>query len=236
MSLMAKGDRFDGDEAAQTAQQIARVLAEADQPDDPAAEAPAEVDPRPDRTRMFTHTNFSRARMSWDPADREVMDQIRRETDAVMLELFTDAYAILERLRNAVRVPSQILPGWELDELGRPKEDWSRLSDPDREKFGHEIFTRLFEWEQIAAAFWSEAMFAKAIWEERFASGYVVAPNVEGGPRGKLTIDDRTQLARGASVQERYRAIYQSSLSRRCDALVRSMTRIEERLRDRARR
>jgi hypothetical protein len=70
---------------------------------------------------------------------------------------------------------------------------------------------------------WGSAMFAKGIWEEAFAYGYTT-------PRGKFTIDDRTQFGHLQSIEERYFAIFQSVLSRRADALVRSLQRLENML------
>ena len=64
-------------------------------------------------------------------------------------------------------------------------------------------------------------MFAKGAWEEAFADAYVAG-------NGRLTIDDRTQRGHQASIERRYFGIFQAMLSRRADAIIRSMERLEE--------
>lgn len=67
-------------------------------------------------------------------------------------------------------------------------------------------------------------MFAKALWTESF-SHYFDEPM-----RG--TVDDRTAKGNVKSAEERYFALYLSSVSRKADALVKSMDRLTLRLRD----
>jgi hypothetical protein len=47
---------------------------------------------------------------------------------------------------------------------------------------------------------------------------------------GKPTIDDRTQWGHQFSAEERYFAVFRSVLSRKADALVRSMERLRRML------
>lgn len=213
--------------------QIARIREEADRLPAAAAEEGVQPDLPPDRTRKFTHVNFSRMRTEWGKEDRIKIQEITRIADQAMMTVFPDALALMERIYMRVREPEvqagtgEILRDmahrirWRRDEHGIVTEDWSRLTDADRSTILHELVTRMVEWRQQAATMWGSAMFAKGIWEEEFALGYTT-------PRGaRLTIDDRTQLGHLASMEERYFAIFQSVLSRRADALVKSLERIE---------
>lgn len=75
-----------------------------------------------------------------------------------------------------------------------------------------------------AADAWTESMFAKAQWEERFGIAY-------GAPHDG-TIEDRTSYAKRDAAEERYFAIFAASYSRKADALVRVMSTLGQRLKD----
>lgn len=223
------------DQAAQRDRQenqLQRIREEADRLPQADAEPPLQPDIKPDRTRRFTHVNFSRMRTEWGPAERTKIAEITRIADQVMISVFPDALALLDRIYMKVRYPEvkagtgEVLRGldkrirWRRDDDGLIIEDWSRMSDPDRNTILHELVTHMVEWRQQAATMWGSAMFAKGMWEEEFAFGYT-------SPPGNLTIDDRTQRGHLASMESRYFAIFQSVLSRRADALIKSLERIE---------
>jgi hypothetical protein len=220
-----------------TARQIERVLSEADQREGTPVESPGDVELPGDRTRMFSHVNFSRMRTKWDKNDLIVIEEIRRQADDLIFNRFLAAFALMDRIYSCVRFKAtgedgeirldrHGRPVWEMNEIGLPREDWTRVTDQDRFAWLHEITAHLFQWEQDAAILWGDAMFAKGIWQEVFARAYV-AP-----ARG--TIDDRTQAGHLASMEDRYFAIFQSLISKRADAIVRSMERICQRLKDTA--
>lgn len=189
----------------------------------------------PDRTRQFQHVNFSRMRTSWLDSDQVKVEEMGRRADQVLNECFPEAWRLIESIFLIVREPEASPFGegplrdplgrirWKRDDRGAVIEDWSRLGDKERSNILDQLTVYLVEWEQQAAAMWGSAMFAKGIWEETFAFGYT-------SPRGQLTIDDRTQRGHLVSIEERYFAIFESILSRRADALVRSLTRIYNRL------
>jgi hypothetical protein len=170
-------------------------------------------------------------RTDWPKEDKIKIQEITRLADQVLAARFADAWWLLERLYRVVREPRTTTDGviikdlaghiqWKRNAEGFYIEDWSRLGDAERSDFLHELVIHMVEWGQQAATMWGSAMFAKGIWEEAFAYGYTT-------PRGKLTIDDRTQQGHLASIEERYFAIFQSILSRRGDALLYSMRRLE---------
>ena len=216
---------------AQMQDQLKRIRREQDQLPGADREHPAEPDLPPDRTRTFTHVNFQRMRTDWPAEDKIKLQEIGRLADQVIAARFADAWWLLERLYRVVREPQVTTDGeivrdlakhirWKRNEHGFYIEDWSKLGDRERSDFLHELTIHMFEWTQQAAMMWGSAMFAKGIWEEAFAYGYT-------SPRGKLTIDDRTQFGHLQSIEERYFAIFQSVLSRRADALIRSLERLE---------
>jgi hypothetical protein len=219
------------DAADQQAKQLGRIRDEADRLPQADAEPPLDPSLPPDRTRRFTHVNLSRLRVEWKPDDSIIIQEIMRRADAVMVGCFPDAYWFLENVYRKVRTPLTDDDGvklkdhlglarWKRDEHGVFVEDWSKLTDRDRETLLYQLTTHMIEWRQQAATMWGSAMLAKGKWEGEFALGYTT-------PNGRLTIDDRTQMGHLAAIEERYFAIYESLLSRRADAFVRSLERLE---------
>ncbi len=219
---------------------VERVMAEIEQGED----QPAESDPHPDRTRLFSHTGFSRMRTAWNPEEQSIIDFARSRAETEVTQVFADVYRILGAMYDIVReaeVDSSTgevindslgLPVWRTDQYGSVIEDWSRLTEKEKENFLYQISTRLVMWEQRAADLWMEAMLAKGSWEERFARSFTTTPHIEGR---RPTVEDRTQNAQGSSWDERYMALYMSARSRKAEALVRSMERLCRTLRDTSR-
>jgi hypothetical protein len=212
-----------------------RVLAEVSADLD----TPAEVDLHEDRTRFLRTPGFSRMRTEWEGRDAETVAMVTGIVNNQIMLNFSTAYSIMNELYEIVREPQvnettgEILKDaydwtvWKRNASGAYVEDYSRLGHKERENLLFEITTNIFAWEQAAANAWGEAMFAKAKFEERFALSFRETPGV------KPTVDDRTQYARQDAHEERYFAIFVSLYSRRADAIVRSMTLLGQRLRDR---
>lgn len=219
-----------------TAKQLKRIRDEADQLPGADREQPLAPDIPPDRTRRFTHVNFSRMRTQWTEADKTRLAEINRRADIVMSDCFPDAWWLLERVYRVVREPVvQTATGvimtdgaghtrWQRNSLGFIVEHWDRLGDRERDDFLHELAIHLIEWRQQAVTMWGSAMFAKGIWEEAFAYGYTTAQSPGGG---RLTVDDKTQAGHLAGIEDRYFAIFQAVLSRRAEALIKSLERLE---------
>lgn len=188
-----------------------------------------------ERKFTFRTAGFSRMRTEWRADDRAIIESVQKTISNVITTNFPDAlqtmYEIYEEVRQAAldahNVPiidADGLPRWERSHSGAYIEDWSSITRAQREHWLFVITTHLFEWEQRAAQIWTEAMFAKAQWEERYSISFE-AP-IAG------TVDDRKAHANVDAADERYFAIFTTSYSRRADALVRSMERIALRLRD----
>jgi hypothetical protein len=217
-------------------QQIEQVLADQDKPFEAESEEPMEADPGSDGTSArdrFAFTTFSRMRKSWIGDDLTALMEIDDLTRTIIDNEFAGPIALIARIRKAVRIPvirndgsgeveySAGEPVWQRDEDGFPVEDWTALSNTDREAFLFTITTHLMEWKRSQAALWRRAMFAKAQWEETFAKAFHALPGV--AISGKPTIPDRTQVGHSFSIEQRYFAVLQSSISKEADAIIKSM-------------
>jgi hypothetical protein len=185
----------------------------------------------------FRTPKFMRMRFNWgDDDERRVVQTAQEVIQNVLLREFTDAYRIQTDIQTVVRIQEtdevtgmEIFddrgqPVWVMNDSGYPYEDWTRMTIRQIESYLGIITTRLFAWEQTAARMWTDAMLAKARFEERFAIAY--------GESGKRTVDDRTAAGNEDAAEERYHAVFLTGLSRRADALVRSMDRLSQRLKD----
>ena len=190
-----------------------------------------------ERARRFRTTGFSRMRTDWGADDRVMMNRVKQIVQKAYDAAFDDAELILYTLFSIVREAeideggevkrgTDGLPLWRRTSTGMFVEDWSKLTHRDRERLLFQITTSIYLWEQRAADIWGEAMYAKAVWEDAFSIGY---ESLEGT---KPTIDDRTARARLESRDEKYFALYVSWLSRKADALARTMTLLSQRLKD----
>lgn len=202
-------------------------------------EEPSEVRVHEDETRENRTHSFSRMRFEWAGQDAHVIQTIHQVADDRVMMAFPDAYRIINDIYEVVREQAhdeetgELLtdrhgwPLWQKAPSGRYIEDYSRLGIKQRDEFLMQITTRLFDWEQRAADAWADAMFAKAIWEERFALTFT-----DPDTPGRKTDESLTQKARLGAREERYFALFEASVSRKIDALVRSLERLAQRLKD----
>ena len=217
-------------------EQIEQVLADQDKPFDAETEEPLEADPGADGTSArdrFAYTTFSRMRRSWIGDDLTALMDIDDLTAKVIDAEFAGPLALIKRMRRAVRVPvvkddgtgeieyANGEPVWRRDEDGLPVEEWTALSKDDREAYLFTITTNFMEWQRSRVRFWRRAMISKAMWEEVFAKAFHGMPGV--AISGKPTIPDRTQIGHSFSIEERYFAVLQSSISKEADAILKSM-------------
>lgn len=190
----------------------------------------------PDEPRQ---PRFSRMRFNWNSPDEiQTIRAAHGAVEGVIVREFYDAYQILTDIQSIVREQEvdgkgnpkvqDGLPVWKRTPQGRIEEDYSKLTRKQQENLLGQITTRLFAWEQSAEKMWAEAMMAKSAYEERFAISY----DTLRGTASRTTVDDRTQHAAMEAADERYFAIYMTSVSRRAQALVRSMERLGQRLKD----
>ena len=203
------------------------------------AEQPAEVEMHDDKTREMRTPGFTRMRFEWAPQDQSVITMIKQRADDHVAMAFTGCYQILNDIYGIVRQQAadektgELLtdrhgwPVWAKTPSGRFIEDYEQLGHKERENFLFQIATHMFDWEQKQAEAWAEAMFAKAQWEERYAISFT-----DDSLGGRKTDEAMTQRARTGSREERYFALYESAISRKIDALVKSMDRIQQRLKD----
>lgn len=188
-----------------------------------------------EREKDFGAGLFSRMRTEWRGEDRDTIDLVRHKAQMEIYREFRDVYGIIIDIYMTVRIPKvdsngQVIadefgvePEWERDGFGKIIEDWNKLGFKDRERHILEISTVLLDVEQRAANMWGLSQIAKAQWEDDFVEGFLTS---------KGTNDVRTNAGKGRAREARYFAIYQSWISRKADALVRSLERLCQRLKD----
>lgn len=224
---MSNNTRFSGQTAAEEAAAIER--AEVDQRLSP--ELPEE------RERKFQRGAVGRPRMEWLPEQQLYVREIHQVVDMRLLKEFGDVYRVLNELYHVIRNPIMVdgkelrdehgLVQYRTDSSGLPIEDWGRLSMKERERFLYLITTRLVFWEQKAAETWLESMIGKVEYEQAYARGF---RDLE--PGFKDTEGTRASAGKLAAREDQYLAVIQTYYSRKAEALVRSMERLSQRLKD----
>jgi hypothetical protein len=189
-----------------------------------------------EREKTISTPGFSRMKTDLKGEDAHMFMLARDSAEGTIRDRFADAFGVMQDLYEIVRDPvinertGEIKTDhlgdivWQTNATGSYVEDWNRLGQKEKENFLHRITIALFEWEQRKEDLWLEAMLSKGIWQERFASEY--------GQGMGGTVDDRTHRANERSAEQKYTAIYLTSLSRRAESLCRSMERLALRMRD----
>lgn len=189
-----------------------------------------------ERKRQFRTPGFARMRTAWRDDDALIKHQVEHFMEERVLQEWFDAYQVMNQVYDIVREPERDETTgfplkdrhgyviWKKTPGGGYDEDFTRLTHNQRENLLFVITTRMFEWEARKERAWLESMLAKAQWEERFAIAFD-APKVG-------TVDDRKAVGNKDAADERYFAIFQAAYSRRCEAIVRSMALLGQRIRD----
>jgi len=218
------------------AQETAEAITDSDEETRDNDGTTATLDTEIEMSRIFRTPGFQRMRIDWNPEDAIILTQAKVASEKRLLVEFPDTYQLMNQIFDKVRKPAVDtstgevlvdrfgLPMWEKDIYGRYIEDWSLLTRKERDDLLYTLVTSLFDWQQRAADAWSEAMMAKAQWEESY-SRFFDQP-LTG------TVEGREAIGRVKSADERYFAIFLSAYSRKAEALVRSMERIANVLRD----
>jgi len=212
--------------------QIARVRENSDIPAEDVNEEPLAADIPPDRTRQFASTSFSRMRTGWSGDDAETVMELNALAGELVRNRMQAAFALMERVYRTVRTPETDdggvvvaypdgTPVWKKDGLGMPEEDWDQIDGDERRRLLLAISAHMFEWEIESSRLWADAMYSKGIWEEAFAQGFTAIP--PGVVSGRPTVDDRTQWGHKNAAQERYFALFRSSMSRQAEGILKAM-------------
>jgi hypothetical protein len=219
---------------SQAAQQANRVIGEIAR----EADGPLEPDIDPDRTRETSTSGFSRMRTEWRSGEGADVAGVVQQARGIIHRTFPDAYLVMNELWFLVReavvdeTTGEVLtdifgwPQWRKWPSGAYIEDYSKLTNREKDDFLLRITTGLLEWEQQASTLWLESMLAKGRWEEAMAVGFTAPTS------GKSTVEDRTQRGRVYAAEDRYHAIFRAAVSRSAEQLVKSLERIGQRLKD----
>lgn len=202
------------------------------------ADEPVKVELPEERIRKFLTPGFSRMRANWEPEEQALIRGMQGQINQVLQDAFPEVYSLLYEVYDLVReveidpatgeprMGPDGLPMWKRAPSGRFVEDWVKIGHRQRDDMLYAITVGLIRWKQRASDIWGEAMMAKAKWEEAFSNGYLDEENV------RRTVDERTARGRSASADDRYFAIYVSTLSRKADALISSMELLGQRIKD----
>lgn len=189
-----------------------------------------------EREKQFRVPGFQRLRINWRNDEWAIVQRAKDAVDGRITNNFLDAYQVMHEVYEVVRTPAvdtetgEIQTDqfgftiWQRTSSGSYEEDWTRLTRKEKENILFTITTRLFDWQQRAADAWGEAMFAKAIWEERFAIDF------EAPMAG--TVEDRRARGNKEAADEKYFAIFVTLYSRKADAIVRTMELLAQRIKD----
>ena len=187
-----------------------------------------------DQRRRFRSPGFHRMRIEWNDEDSLILTRAKDMAEKRLIAEFPDAYQVLNSIYDKVREPvlsncevvkdSNGFVVWKRDEYGNFNEDWTNLTRSEKDNLLFTLTTRMVDWEIRSQKLWGEALFAKAMWEERFSLGF------DAPPSG--TMGDREAKGRIESAEERYFAIFLTMLSRMSESLVKSMNILAQRLRD----
>lgn len=182
---------------------------------------------------------FRRMRTDWNAPDRAFLDQIHAMVDSQILDDFGQAYRIQFDIYNIVCDPvvdpktGEVqhdefgLPIWQTTPDGKRIEHWERISRADADKIQYAIITKMFDWKQKQADLWGDALFAKARWEEAYATAFDTAKVA-----GKDTDAVRNAIANRTAADHRYFAVFRSMYSKKADAVVYSIELLSQRLKD----
>ena len=202
------------------------------------ATAPMEGEQLPEERDEWSRApGFQRMKTAWSGPDRAHLDRAQAAIAKRIWDLFPEALQIMWDVYDVVRLKEADpntgeqkvdpfgFPVWQKNSLtGAYIEDWTLLDTRQKEHFIHRIATQIFEWEQKSADLWTEAMFSKAMFTERFA--------IEFDAPMHGTIEDRTARGNKNAAEDRYFAIMNAAVSRKAEAIVRSMNNLMLRLRD----
>lgn len=206
-----------------------------------AAKEAAEEATKPFASEEFKPLNltrrFQRMRMDWDGPNRDVIRNVETYVDRKLHEEFSEAFSIINEIHMVVREPETEeggeikfdqygFPVWKKYEDGGYIEDWERLTQRQIRHFIFKLINTAFADEQKAANAWGRAIFAKAVYEEAFATDF------DGHPNPKATVESRSARAEAQAADYRYTAAFEALYSKKADAVVRSMDRISQRLKD----
>lgn len=212
--------------------QLERVREDSDIPAAGEDEKVLDVDLHKDRTREFTATSFSRMATGWKGDDGEKVIELEALAREIVKDRMFVAFAIVKKVQRLVRTQAvdsngeyvaypDGTPVWAKDELGIPIDNWELLGDDTRSDLLHTIALNMFEWEIEAAVMKADALYAKGIWEEVFATGFMAVPSAMIS--GRPTVDDKTQWGTKNAAKERYFGLFRSSISYQAEGILRAV-------------
>lgn len=190
-----------GDLAERVAQQL---LVEASAP---VAEASALTE---EAALEAENSLIPKIRFSWKPEDRAALERIRGAAETMFEEAFGTAISVVDDFYLQLRVPRQRdgivvrdaegRPVWEVDDNGRPVEDWNQLCGQDIESTLANLARLRFQIAPQVNQLFLEALFARMSASDSHDEAW--GEILEG------TQGDRQARSNRKSQQDRYAAYF----------------------------
>lgn len=157
---------------------------------------------------------FEKIRFKWRTEDEQILVRIRAHAEEEFTNNFADAIKVIDRFYATIRVPKmQNIDGqwmpvldnqrrqvWEMDDFGRPKEDWNQVNGQDLEEAMMYLERIRFDARRRVSWLMSQAIYAKYAAGDYHDDTYVAV--VEG------TINDRNSKANRETRPDRYHAFF----------------------------
>ena len=157
---------------------------------------------------------FEKIRFKWRPEDEQILTRIKAAADEEFVRNFGDATRVIDKFYASIRVPrmeqrsGEWMPVldhmrrqvWELDDFGRPKEDWSRINGQDLEEAFMNLERIRLDVRPRISWLMSQAIYS------RYASGDYHDDSYSQVAEG--TISDRNAKANRVSRPDRYHAFF----------------------------
>jgi hypothetical protein len=180
---------------------------------------------------------YQKIRYEWRPEDQNSLAQLRAAATTVIASAFSDVGNILDNFYESFRVIKKNTLGfpilddenrwmWEIDELGKYKEDFSQLNGQDIEKAIFDLQRTKMKFSQSVSELFLEAVFAHYSFKDEFNERYEAM--LEG------TVGDRTARANRDTRESKYFAFFRYYLWQRAvtfEKEVAELMRILERIR-----
>lgn len=175
---------------------------------------------------------FNKIQYKWHNSDQLILEQIEAGASRLFEEEFDDVISILDSFYKEMRKPTGRLgpnnrPLWELDEDGKPIEDYSQISGQDIETTLLELQKIKFKLSPRVNKLLLQAVYAKYVFNDKHDDTW--GKIVDG------TQLDKTAKANQVARTDKYQAFFRYYLFRSSDVFLKEVDnfmRLLEKLRD----
>lgn len=175
---------------------------------------------------------LSKLRFEWRPEDRATLEQIRGAVDREFEVMFSDVFAIIDKLYEGMRVPLTDRVGqpvyengrmqFEVDERGHYVERWDRLTADEIDEAIFRLGELRLTLHPRVNSLLMDALFAKYRANDEWDDAYTAIL--------EDTVPGRTAKANKQSRQDRYHALFLNWVYTSADSLFREVVAFQRTL------